>query len=89
MLTVIEWVIGIRVLKWKRQANKSSCKRYNLTIIIFLTYQEEENQAMDDVLDVEDGAPVVAQNIQTHIALQVDIGMINLSQMANISHHGI
>jgi hypothetical protein len=40
--------------------------------------EEEELQADDDGVQVEDGLPVLAQNVQTDVALEVDVGVVDL-----------
>ena len=43
---------------------------------------EEIDQAVDDGVDVEDGLPVLAQNVEADVALRVDVRVVDLSARA-------
>ena len=44
--------------------------------IVRIWLQEQENEAIKDRIYVEDGFPVLAQNVQTHISFEVNIGVV-------------
>ena len=46
--------------------------------IVRIRLAEEKLKTKANGVDGEDGFPVVTQNVQTHIALRVDVGMVNL-----------
>ena len=39
---------------------------------------EQIDQAVDDCVDVQDRPPVLSQNIQAHLALQINVWMVNV-----------
>lgn len=41
------------------------------------THQKQILQSVDDGIDCQHGLPIFSQNVQTHIALQIDVGMID------------
>ncbi len=45
-----------------------------------MTHQEQELQPVDDGVDGQYRLPVLAQNVQAHIAFQVNIWMIYLQR---------
>lgn len=44
--------------------------------IVRIWFQKEENEAVQDGVNVEDGLPVLPQNVQTHVSFQVDVGVV-------------
>lgn len=46
--------------------------------IVGIRFVEQINESVNDRIDIEDGPPIFAQNVQADLALQVDVGMINL-----------
>ena len=43
-----------------------------------VTHQKEVLEAVHDGVDGEDRLPVLPQDIEAHVALQVDVGMVHL-----------
>ena len=46
--------------------------------VVGVWLEEEENQAHDDVSNIEYGLPVCSQNIQAHVAICVDVRMVDV-----------
>ena len=46
--------------------------------VVGVGLQEQKVEAEDDCTDAKDGLPVCTQDVQTHIALQVNIGVVDL-----------
>lgn len=46
--------------------------------ISWIRIEQQENQAVDDVLDVEDRTPRFLQDVQADVAMQIDIRMPDL-----------
>ena len=45
--------------------------------IVGVWLNEEENEAENDWVDSEDGLPVGTQNVEAHIAVRVDVGVVD------------
>ena len=46
--------------------------------VVGIGFEEEVLQSVDDGVDRQDGLPVLAEDVQTDVALQVDVRMVNL-----------
>ena len=46
--------------------------------IIWVGLNEQEDETKNDSIDAEHGFPIVTQNVKAHVAVHVDIRMINL-----------
>lgn len=45
--------------------------------VVGVWLKEEENQAHNDVADVEDGLPVSPEDIEANVAIHVDVGVVD------------
>jgi excinuclease UvrABC helicase subunit UvrB len=45
----------------------------------YYTHQEKKVQAVHNGVDIQDRLPILTQNVQAHIPLQVNIWMVNLT----------
>lgn len=48
------------------------------------THQKEEIEAVDDGCDGEHRLPVLAQNVEAHVALEVDVGVVDLGEALDL-----
>ena len=46
--------------------------------IVGIRFVKQENQSVNDGVDVQHRLPILTQNVQTHLPLEVDVGMVNL-----------
>jgi hypothetical protein len=46
--------------------------------IVGIWLVKQIDQTVNDRVDVQDGSPILSQNIQTDLALQINVGMVNV-----------
>ena len=46
--------------------------------IVRIGFVKQVNESVNDRVNVEDGFPVFAQNVEAHLALQVNVWVVNL-----------
>ena len=51
--------------------------------IVRIRLVKQENQPINNRVNIQNGLPILAQNVQTNFSLQVDVGMVNLGLAMN------
>ena len=51
--------------------------------VVGVGLEEEVLQADHDGVEVEHGLPVLAQDVEAHVALEINVGMVDLAQAAS------
>lgn len=46
--------------------------------IVGIGLVKQINQSIDNRIDIQDGPPVLSQNIQTNLSLQINVGVVNV-----------
>lgn len=54
-------------------------KQNQLSKKLYYTHREKKIQAIHNGVDIQDRLPILTQNVQAHIPLQVNIRMVNLT----------
>ena len=53
--------------------------------IVCIGFVEKIDDAVDDRVDVKDWLPVITQDVEAHVALQVDVWVVHLHRMEDYS----
>ena len=46
--------------------------------IVGIGLVKQIDQTINDCIDIQDGSPILSQNVQTDLALQINVGMVNV-----------
>ena len=50
--------------------------RFVVERVIRIGFVKQINEAVNDRIDIENGLPILAQNIQAHFSLQINVGVV-------------
>lgn len=64
---IIDHLLGSLLIEW----------------IIWIRFNKQEENTWDYVVEVQDGFPICSEDIETHIALQINVRMVNFSVTMN------